>query len=168
MSDLTLAAGLDRYYAQNPTFLRNQDLWVGWIRIPWIDLQKHDIMHVVTGYGTHLTDEMRLIGFLLTAVTWRRPWYFYVQSLGVFLEFLVKAQVRQRFGDRPISPGEIWQHYWAGVRQGSRLRKKIDAYLDPETVMARSLADLRQEYGIANAGAWDASRSPLPPPSLCT
>jgi ubiquinone biosynthesis protein Coq4 len=75
-ASLTLRQGLENYYQSNPQFVRNQDIWVGWLRIPWRELQKHDIMHVVTGYNTDLEQELRLIGFLLTAVTWRRPWLF--------------------------------------------------------------------------------------------
>ncbi len=88
---LTLQQGLEHYYQANPQISRYQDIWVGWLRIPWTDLQKHDIMHVVTGYSTDLDQELRLIGFLLTALTWRRPWYFYLQSIGVFLEILWKS-----------------------------------------------------------------------------
>ena len=78
----TLRHGLTRYYDLNPDFVRDRDLQLGWLTIPWRDLQRHDIMHVVTGYGTSLDDEMRLVGFLLTALTWRRPWTYYLQSLG--------------------------------------------------------------------------------------
>ena len=73
----TLRQGLERYYAENPDFVRDRDLQVGWINVPWRDLQRHDIMHVVTGYSTAIDDEMRLIGFLLTALTRRRPWTYY-------------------------------------------------------------------------------------------
>jgi len=155
MSRLTLRQGLDRYYQANPHFVQNQDLWVGWLRIPWRDLQKHDIMHVVTGYSTDLADELRLIGFLLTALTWKRPWYFYLQSVGVFAELLGRSLLGQRYGSRYYPPHRICQHYWMGIRQGTQVTKKIAADLDPDTVMARSLDSLRQEYGIANAGAWD-------------
>jgi hypothetical protein len=152
---LTLRQGLARYYEANPHFVQNQDLWVGWIRVPWVDLQKHDIMHVVTGYGTNLTDELRLIGFLLTALTWRRPWYFYLQSVGVFGELLGRSLLGRRFGQRYHWPWQVCRHYWLGVRQGQRVTKKILASLDPHTVLDRSLASLRAEYGIANHGAWD-------------
>ncbi len=159
----TLAQGLRRYYAANPDFLQNQDLWVGWIRIPWQDLQKHDIMHVVTGYGTNLADELRLIGFLLTAVTWRRPWYFYVQSLGVFVELWGRSLFGKSYGGQSLPPWTVCQLYWAGVCQGRQVRRKIDAYLDPVQVMTRSLASLRADYGIASAGAWDRVPSNAPP-----
>lgn len=152
---LTLRQGLVRYYEANPHFVQNQDLWVGWIRVPWVDLQKHDIMHVVTGYGTHLADELRLIGFLLTALTWRRPWYFYLQSVGVFGELLGRSLLGRRFGQSYHGPWSICRHYWRGVRQGQRVNKKIVASLDPSTVLDRSLVSLRAEYGIANYGAWD-------------
>jgi hypothetical protein len=97
-TSLTLRQGLENYYRANPQFMRNQDIWVGWLRIPWNDLQKHDIMHVVTGYSTDLEQELRLIGFLLTAITWRRPWYFYLQSVGVFLELLWQSMRGKAFG----------------------------------------------------------------------
>jgi ubiquinone biosynthesis protein Coq4 len=155
MSHCTLRQGLDRYYRANPQFMRDQDLWVGWLRIPWRDLQKHDIMHVVTGYSTELADELRLIGFLLTALTWKRPWYFYLQSVGVFVELLGRSLLGRHYGPHYYPPRQIFQHYWMGIRQGRRVTKKIAADIDPETVMDRSLASLRDEYGIANAGAWD-------------
>jgi ubiquinone biosynthesis protein Coq4 len=153
---LTLRQGLEVYYQANPDFNRNQDLQVGWIRIPWHDLERHDMMHVVTGYSTRLDEELQLIGFLLTAVTWRRPWYYYAQSFVVFLELLSMALRGKSFGDRYYNPFQVCRMYWKGVKQGFTVRKKIDAYIDAETVMDRELRSLREEYGIANAGAWDS------------
>ncbi len=155
-TSLTLRQGLENYYRANPQFMRNQDIWVGWLRIPWNDLQKHDIMHVVTGYSTDLEQELRLIGFLLTAITWRRPWYFYLQSVGVFLELLWQSMRGKAFGPTYYKPLQVCQFYWEGVRQGTTVYKKIDAYLNPETMMERNLDSLREEYGIRNAGTWDS------------
>lgn len=152
---LTLRQGLENYYQANPQFIQNCDIWVGWLRIPWRELQKHDIMHVVTGYSTALDQELRLIGFLLTAITWRRPWYFYLQSFGVYLELLWKSLRGKAFGSTYYNPLQVCRFYWEGVRQGTTVHKKIDAYLNPETVMERDLQALREEYGIENAGAWD-------------
>lgn len=154
-SDLTLRQGLERYYEANPGFVRNQDLWVGWLRIPWQDMLRHDIMHVVTGYSTQLDQELRLIGFLLTAITWRRPWYYYLQSFGVFLELLGMSLRGKSFGDRYFNPIQVCQMYIQGVKQGFTVRRRIDAYINPETVMDQPLGVLRAEYGIANAGTWD-------------
>ena len=53
----TLRQGLTRYYDLNPDFVRDRDLQLGWLTIPWRDLQRHDIMHVVTGYSTAIDDE---------------------------------------------------------------------------------------------------------------
>jgi ubiquinone biosynthesis protein Coq4 len=152
---LTLRQGLERYYQKNPTFIRNQDIQVGRLVIPWQDLQRHDIMHVVTGYSTRLDQELRLIGFLLTSLTWKRPWYYYAQSFVVFLELLSMALRGKTFGDRYYNPVEVCRMYWQGVQQGLTVRHKIDAYINPETVMETPLVELRTEYGIANAGAWD-------------
>jgi hypothetical protein len=152
---LILRQGLELYYQSNPEFTRNQDLQVGWIRIPWRDLARHDMMHVVTGYSTRLDEELRLIGFLLTAVTWRRPWYYYAQSLLVFLELFAMSLRGKSWGDRYYHPFQVCQLYWQGVRQGFTVQKKINAYIDPETVLDQELRSLRQEYGITNAGAWD-------------
>jgi ubiquinone biosynthesis protein Coq4 len=154
-SSLTLRQGLGRYYAANPGFVQNQDFWVGRVRIPWCDMQRHDIMHVVTGYSTDLDQELRLIGFLLTAITWKRPWYYYVQSIGVFLELLSRSLRGKTLGAVYYNPVQVCQLYLQGVRQGQTVRRKINAYIDPETVLDRELNALRQEYGIANAGAWD-------------
>jgi hypothetical protein len=153
---VTLRQGLERYYEANPDFVRNQDLWVGWLRIPWPDMLRHDIMHVVTGYSTALDQELRLIGFLLTAVTWRRPWYYYLQSFGVFLELLGQSLRGKSFGDRYFNPIQVCRLYAQGVGQGLTVRRQIDAYIDPDSVMDRSLRSLREDYGIANAGAWDS------------
>lgn len=153
---LTLRQGLEKYYRANPNFVQNQDLWVGRIRIPWRDLQRHDIMHVVTGYNTDLEQELRLIGFLLSALTWRRPWYYYAQSFVVFLELLWQSVRGKSWGSTYYNPRQVWTFYWQGVAQGGTVRKKIDAYIDAHTVMDRELNSLRQEYGIQNAGAWDS------------
>lgn len=155
-ANLTLRQGLEHYYQANPQIIRYQDIWVGWLQIPWGDLQKHDIMHVVTGYSTDLDQELRLIGFLLTALTWRRPWYFYLQSIGVFLEILWKSVRGKAFGVVYYPPLQVCRFYWEGVRQGITVCKKIDAYLEPDTVMDRELRSLREEYGINNAGTWDS------------
>lgn len=152
----TLRQGLERYYTQNPDFVRDRDLQVGWINVPWRDLQRHDIMHVVTGYSTAIDDEMRLIGFLLTALTRRRPWTYYLQSLGVLVEVLWRACWHQTVGSATVyRPDEILRFYITGVRQGLTVRPAIDAYIDPATVLDQDLDLLRQQYGIANAGAWD-------------
>lgn len=152
---LTLREGLEKYYQANPSFVQNQDFWVGFIRIPWRDMQRHDIMHVVTGYSTKLDEELRLIGFLLTAISWCRPWYYYLQSLGVFLELLGKSLRGKALGEIYYKPVEVCRFYWQGVLQGKKVKKKIDAYIDANTVMDCPLYLLREEYGIENAGAWD-------------
>ena len=148
--EMTLRQGLELYYQANPTFQRDRDLWVGWIRIPWADLQRHDIMHVVTGYTTDLADELQLIGFLFSSITWRRPWYYYIQSVGVFLELLGKSLIGRTFGSKYYPPNQVWRLYFQGVAQGFSVIQKIDAGIDPETVMDRSLRSLRDEYGIAS------------------
>ena len=152
---LTLQQGLERYYQANPDFVQNQDLWVGNFRIPWCDLQRHDVMHVVTGYSTELDQELQLIGFLLTALTWRRPWSYYAQSFVVFLELLWQSIRGVSWGAKYLSPLQVCQLYLKGVLQGRTVRKKINAYLDPQTVMGEDLERLRQEYGIQNASAWE-------------
>jgi hypothetical protein len=53
-------------------------------------------------------------------------------------------------------PLQVCQFYWEGVRQGTTVCKKIDAYLNPETMMERNLDSLREEYDIRNAGTWDS------------
>jgi ubiquinone biosynthesis protein Coq4 len=153
--NLTLRQGLVKYYQVNSSFAQNEDILVGNFRVPWRDLQRHDIMHVVTGYSTNLDQELQLIGFLLTALTWRRPWYYYAQSFVVFLELLGYALRGQSFGPKYYHPGQVCRLYWLGVRQGLTVTKKINAYIDAETVMDRELRSLRAEYGIKNAGAWD-------------
>jgi hypothetical protein len=152
---LTLREGLDLYYRANPTFVQNQDLWVGCFRVPWCDLFRHDIMHVMTGYGTSLNHELRLIGFLLTALTWKRPWYYYAESFIVFLELLWQSIRGISWGDVYYDPAKVCQFYIEGIRQGLTVTKKIDAYIDPQNVLYRDLASLRMEYSIQNAGAWD-------------
>ncbi|MBW4473291.1 MAG: hypothetical protein KME45_23385 [Stenomitos rutilans HA7619-LM2] len=151
----TLRQGLERYYQANPDFVRDQDLWVGIMCIPWCDMQRHDIMHVVTGYSTALEQELQLIGFLLTSLTWKRPWYYYAQSFVVFLELLWQSIQGKAWGGIYHNPVQVCQLYLKGVKQGFTVHKKIDAAIDPETVLDRDLASLRSEYGIHNAGAWD-------------
>lgn len=154
---LTLRQGLHLYYLHNPAFTRDQDLQLGWVTIPWQDLQRHDIMHVVTGYSTALDDEMRLVGFLLTGLSWRRPWTYYVQNIGTVLEVLWRTAMGKPVGTENTQhrPWEILQFYWAGVNQGLAVSHPIDAYLEPNSVMDQTLTGLRQVYGIENAGAWD-------------
>jgi ubiquinone biosynthesis protein Coq4 len=152
---LTLREGLDLYYRANPTFVQDRDFWVGWFRVPWCDMLRHDIMHVITGYGTTLDHELRLIGFLLTALTWKRPWYYYAESFIVFLELLWQSIRGISWGDMYYNPAKVCQFYVEGIRQGFTVSKKIDAYIDPQNVLHRDLASLRKEYSIQNAGAWD-------------
>lgn len=147
-SSFTLREGLERYYQANPEFVQNQDLWVGRFRVPWCDLQRHDIMHVVTGYNTDLDQELQLIGFLLTALTWHRPWYYYAQSLVVFLELLGQSFRGEAWGDRYFNPLQVCRLYLKGVRQGWTIAKKINAFMDPQQVMDRTIESLRLEYGI--------------------
>jgi ubiquinone biosynthesis protein Coq4 len=154
MAMLTLRQGLDRYYQANPSFVKDQDLWVGWLCIPWCDLFRHDVMHVVTGYSTSLDQELRLIGFLLTAITWQRPWYYYLQSCGVFLELLLRSLRGKAWGIY-LNPGQVCHYYCQGVRQGLTIHPKINASIDPVSVLDHTLEDLRAQYGIHNAGTWD-------------
>jgi ubiquinone biosynthesis protein Coq4 len=112
-------------------------------------------MHIITGYSTDLDQELRLIGFLLTALTWQRPWYYYAQSFVVFLELLWKSLRGQSFGVAYYNPLQVCYFYYWGVRQGFTVKKKINAYIDPQTVIDRPLRELRAEYGITNAGTWD-------------
>ena len=152
---LTLRQGLERYYQANPDFVRDQDLWVGIMRIPWCDMQRHDIMHVVTGYSTALEQELQLIGFLLTSLTWKRPWYYYAQSFVVFLELLWQSLQGKAWGGIYHHPVQVCRLYLKGVQQGLTVHKKIDAAIDPAMVLDRDLESLRSDYGIHNAGAWD-------------
>jgi ubiquinone biosynthesis protein Coq4 len=155
MPPITLREGLERYYQANPNFVRNQSLKIGIMTVPWCDMLRHDIMHIVTGYSTVLDQELRLIGFLLTALTWRRPWYYYAQSFVVFLEILSLSLRGRAWGKDYYPPLQICRFYWQGVRQGTQVTQKINAYLDPETFLDRTLDSLRHEYGIQNAGSWD-------------
>ncbi|UBF23678.1 hypothetical protein K9N68_18065 [Kovacikia minuta CCNUW1] len=159
-SSLTLREGLERYYQANPEFVRDRDLWVGRIRIPWCDLQRHDIMHVVTGYSTALDQELLLIGFLLSSLTWRRPWYYYAQSIVVFLELLWLSLRGGTWGTVYYNPIQVCRFYLRGIRQGFTVCKKIDAYINPDTVLDRNLVSLQMEYGIENAGAWEQPKHP--------
>lgn len=152
---LTLREGLARYYAVNPDFIQDRDMQVGPFHIPWQDLLRHDLMHVVTGYSTDLDRELQLLGFLLTALSWKRPWYYYVQSLGVFLELLWQSLTGRAWGGKYVNPLQVCQLYYRGIKQGRTVKKKVDAYINPETLMDTSLNALRLEYGIDNAGAWD-------------
>jgi hypothetical protein len=151
---LTLREGLKCYYAANPNFIQNQDMQVGLLHIPWQDLLRHDLMHVVTGYGTCLDQELQLLGFLLTALSWKRPWYYYAQSIGVFLELLWQSLTGRSRGSKYVNPLQVCQLYYRGVRQGCMVKKKVDAYINPETVMDTGLDTLRSEYGIDNTGDW--------------
>ena len=153
--NITLREGLAKYYARNPDFSQNEDIWIGNFRVPWHDLQRHDVMHVITGYSTDLDQELRLIGFLLTALTWQRPWYYYAQSFVVFLELLWKSLRGQSFGIAYYNPLQVCRCYGRGVCQGFTVKQKINAYIDPQIVLNRPLQELRAEYGIVNAGAWD-------------
>lgn len=155
LQPLTLRQGLEIYYQANPDFVRDRDLWVGIMRIPWCDMQRHDIMHVVTGYSTALEQELQLIGFLLTSLTWKRPWYYYAQSFVVFLELLWQSMQGKAWGGIYHNPVQVCQLYLKGVKQGFTVCKKINAAINPEAVLDRDLESLRSEYGIQNAGAWD-------------
>ncbi|MBW4693452.1 MAG: hypothetical protein KME27_17020 [Lyngbya sp. HA4199-MV5] len=152
---VTLRQGLEHYYQANPDFVRDQDLRVGIMLIPWCDMQRHDIMHVVTGYSTALEQELQLIGFLLTSLTWKRPWYYYAQSFVVFLELLWQSMQGKAWGGIYHNPVQVCRLYLKGVKQGLAVQKKIDAAIDPKTVLDRDLESLRSDYGIQNAGAWD-------------
>ena len=154
----TLRQGLENYYRSNPEFTRDRDLQLGWLRIPWRDLQRHDIMHIVTGYNTTIDDEMRLIGFLLTSLSWCRPWTYYVQNIGSATEIFWRSCWGQAVGNSPMPyrPQDILRFYLTGIKQGLRVHQQIDAYIDPATVMDQDIKTLRQTYGIKNAGAWDA------------
>ena len=154
----TLRQGLENYYRSNPEFTRDSDLQLGWLRIPWRDLQRHDIMHIVTGYNTTIDDEMRLIGFLLTGLSWCRPWTYYVQHIGSATEIFWRSCWGQAVGNSPMPyrPLDIIRFYLTGIKQGLRVHQQIDAYIDPATAMDQDLKTLRQTYGIKNAGAWDA------------
>jgi hypothetical protein len=145
---LTLRQGLAHYYEANPDFIQNQDMQVGLLHIPWSDLLRHDLMHVVTGYSTALDQELQLLGFLLTAVTWNRPWYYYLQSIGVFLELLWQSLTGRSWGGKYVNPLQVCQLYWRGVGRGCQVKPKISAYLDPETVFDVRIESLRAEYGI--------------------
>jgi hypothetical protein len=149
---LTLREGLARYYAANPDFIQDRDMQIGPFHIPWQDLLRHDLMHVVTGYSTALDAELQLLGFLLTALTWKRPWYYYVQSLGVFLELLWQSLTGRSWGSKYVNPLQVCQLYYRGIRQGCTVKKKVDAYINPETLMGTRLDTLRFEYGIEDAG----------------
>ncbi len=153
----TLREGLELYYQNNPDFVRDRDLQLGWVRIPWQDLQRHDIMHVITGYSTALDDEMRLVGFLLTALSWRRPLTYYLQNISVLVEVLWRSLWGRTVGRARMQyrPQDIWRFYTFGLEQGLKIRPAIDAYLDPKEVLDCELENLRQIYGIKNAGAWD-------------
>ena len=159
---LTLRQGLERYYQANPGFVRDRDLQVGIMLIPWCDMQRHDIMHVVTGYSTALEQELQLIGFLLTSLTWKRPWYYYAQSFVVFLELLWQSLQGKAWGGIYHNPMQVCRLYLKGVQQGLTVHKKIDAAIDPATVLDRDVDSLRSEYGIqtqargieAEGGRW--------------
>lgn len=115
-------------------------------------------MHVVTSYGTSLPEEVRLNGIFLTALTWRRSWYYYSRirasslCFSPFCGMQCEAARSSATTARPKSAASTSQALW---KAGAMLASTV---INIESLLDRSLRSLRSEYGICSAGLLYRSR----------
>ena len=140
-SALTLAEGLEEYYAANEGVVRRPcDL----PQESYALFRCHDMCHVIFGLGTTLDDETMADARTLFScdVGWRR-----------YAAYLTKDKEAKALFDEFGYLNAIWAtvqtapRIWRAFVESRRMTRRWP-WRPPESYQARSLADLRGEFGI--------------------
>lgn len=140
-SALTLAEGLEEYYAANKGIVaRPSDLPPESFGL----FQSHDMCHVIFGLDTTLDDEALADARTLFSsdVGWRRYAAYFAED----------KQAQALFKELGLVKG-VWAMLTAlprilrALREAWRMEKRWP-WIPPETYRDRSLSDLRNEFGI--------------------
>jgi hypothetical protein len=140
-SALTLAEGLEEYYAANEGVVRRP------CELPSESsnlFRSHDMCHVIFGLGTTLDDEAMADARTLFScdVGWRRYATYLGQDKQAKALFQELGYLRAAWATLLTAP-RIWRAFLE-----SRRVKKRWPWSPPESYQSRSLADLRDEFGI--------------------
>lgn len=138
---LTLLEGLEEYYVANKdVVVRPADLPLESVAL----FRSHDMCHVIFGLGTTLDDEAMADARTLFScdVGWRRYWSYLTQdkqakALFQELGYLKGFDVTLRAMPRIL----------CAFREARRMNKRWP-WNPPESYLGRSLAGLREEFGI--------------------
>lgn len=138
----TLEQGLAEYFAANPGLKRDTDLLSPEARQFF---RSHDVVHVVYGCGTSMPDEaiVKLASlFGTTAGTRVLRGYTHYETLDIYR----KLPMRSTLVALVTAPYLIVRTVWRCLRQVRRW-----PWQEYEQYMAKSLAEVRAEFGITVA-----------------
>ena len=150
-STQTLQQGLEEYYAVNPHVTDPSKLPPEFAKI----LLAHDVSHVVYGCDTGMYDELKLL-----PLTWWTSNYKFRDHLRTLKDPTISPAIKAMYDDLVKEHGTIWLYssiffvlpqllpelisMW---RQSRRLERFVP-FLDFESLLCRSLLEIRQEFEL--------------------
>lgn len=140
-SALTLAEGLEEYYSANEGVVsRPRDLPPESHNL----FRSHDMCHVIFGLGTTLDDETMadLRTLFSSDVGWRRYAAYLTQDHQAKALFQELGYLKAVWATLKTTP-----RIWRAFLESRRMQKRWP-WSPPDSYQQRSLADLRNEFGI--------------------
>jgi ubiquinone biosynthesis protein Coq4 len=101
--------------------------------------QLHDVVHVLTGYGTDLVGEAEVQAFLLGAK---------FHPLNLFLGLGLLRAIRR---NRVLSPSKLRPRLWQAYQQGRKSRLDVDRW-EPELKWALPLSEIQAQLNLQGIG----------------
>ncbi len=150
-SSQTLQQGLEEYYQFNPDITDPRELSPEFARI----LIAHDVSHVILGCDTHMYDEIKLLPLSF----WTSD-YKFADYIRTRQDSRIRPAIDIMYNDLIKQHGKLWLYssilfvlprvlpevvfiWWK-----TRGQRKYYPFLKYESLLERSLIDLRQEYDL--------------------
>ncbi len=150
-STQTLQQGLDEYYAVNPGITNPRELPPEFAQI----LLAHDVSHVTYGCDTGMYDELKLL-----PLTWWTSNYKFSDHLRTLKDPTISPAIRIMYDDLIRQHGVLWLYgsiflvlprllpELILIRWKTRQRQCYVPFLDFESLLERSLLEIRQEFDL--------------------
>lgn len=150
-STQTLREGLEEYYALNPNITDPRELPPDFAKI----LLAHDVSHIVYGCDTGMYDELKLL-----PLTWWTSNYKFHNHLQTLKDPNISPAIRVMYDDLVKEHGAIWLYTsiffvlpqllpeLISMWFKSRHRERFVPFLEFESLLDRSLLEIRQEFSL--------------------
>ena len=150
-STQTLREGLEEYYALNPNITDPRELPPDFAKI----LLAHDVSHIVYGCDTGMYDELKIL-----PLTWWTSNYKFRDHLNTIKDPSIRPAIRVMYDDLIKEHGVVWLYAsifivlpqllpeLISMWLKSRHRLQWVPFLDFESLLDRSLQEIREEFDL--------------------
>lgn len=150
-STQTLRQGLEEYYTVNPNVTDPRKLPPDFAKI----LLAHDVSHIVYGCDTGMDDELKIL-----PLTWWTSNYKFRDHLRTLKDPNISPAIKVMYDDLVKEHGVMWLYAsilfvlpqllpeLISMWRQSRQRQRLVPFLDFESLLDRSLLEIRQEFEL--------------------